>query len=280
MLRFQKQLLKDERGQVLPLVLCLLAIGGLTIAVNLNYATTTLKGNGIVAEDVRGDYAASAGVEQTLWSLETGNSTANATPENINQMAVTIQTASSGPYTLYLDTLVTPGGNSGYIHVSSSMVPAGGTTDNYTITVTTDPNGYNQKKLSEIGALLPPGYTYVANSAAGFPANVSTNNPTTGYEATGCQWLKWPLGGYSITKGATYTQKFRITGAGSTAASYAWVIGQSSDIGTVGQITGTLATITATAKRQQDGKTAAKVVANAIVGGGGTYVFSWKISKQ
>ena len=53
MVRLLKQLLSSEKGQALAIVLGLLAIGGLTIAVSLNYATTSLKGSGIVEENMK-----------------------------------------------------------------------------------------------------------------------------------------------------------------------------------------------------------------------------------
>ncbi len=96
MRQFFKRLLGDEKGQALAIVLGLLAIGGLTIAVSVNYATTSLIGSRIVGEDMRGVYAATAGMEHAFWSLREGGLAANATPENINQMAVSIEAEEEG----------------------------------------------------------------------------------------------------------------------------------------------------------------------------------------
>ena len=288
MLRFLKQLFRDEKGQALPIVLALLAIGSLTIAVNLNYATTSLKGSGIVDEDMRGVYAAAAGVEQVLWSLNKGLSPPTATSDNINQMAISMETITGTELlTLLLDDLTT-GVHGAWVTVSNNITFVGGTTYQYTIIVSTG-GQYNNKKLTEFGALLPSGYTYVTNSAAAFHAtNLSTtgdpsiDNPThTGYDTVGSQWVKWYWNskGPSLTKDSTYTEKFQISGTGSTWGSYAWVIGQSGDIGTVGQVTGTLTTITSTARRPQDGKITAKIKVNVIKGSGGVYVFSWQITE-
>ena len=45
-----KQFLSGQKGQALAIVLCLLAIGGLTITVSVNYASTNLKGSRIIEE--------------------------------------------------------------------------------------------------------------------------------------------------------------------------------------------------------------------------------------
>ena len=74
MVRLLQQFLSGEKGQALPIVLGLLAIGGLTIAMSLNYATTSLNGARILGENMNGVYAADAGVEDALWCLENGAS--------------------------------------------------------------------------------------------------------------------------------------------------------------------------------------------------------------
>ncbi len=271
-----------QKGQALPIVLCVLAIGSLTIAASLNYSTTSLKGTRIVKQNLDGIYAAGAGIEHTLWSIENGVTPLTLLPEQINQMAVNIQTVlGEDLITVYINNLREAGEHAGAYHVSSNITPAGGATYNYTITVTTDADAKNNAKFQELGAMLPPGYTYVANSASVNPAgNISSSNPTsTGYDG-GSQWLKWLWGGNgpTIAPNMTYTEKFQITGTGSISGYYAWIIGNSEDIGVVGQITGILTTINATARRPQDGKTTARINAQAIVGSGGVYILSWRIS--
>ena len=63
MIRIFKQLLDSQKGQALPIVLCMLAIGGLTIAGSLSYATTNVNGSRITVEGLQGTYAAEAGIE-------------------------------------------------------------------------------------------------------------------------------------------------------------------------------------------------------------------------
>ncbi|MFC1988393.1 hypothetical protein ACFLVJ_00975 [Chloroflexota bacterium] len=282
MLSHLKKKLAGEKGQALVIVLGLLAIGGLTIAVSVNYATTSLKRDGIIREDMGGVYAAGAGVEYALWSLQEGIPTANETPEDINRMAVGIQTKELGVYTLYLDDLIDrEGSHNNWITVESEIVPVGGTTYDYTISIAREEPASGTIRLVEIGVVLPPGYTYVDDSAALFPANLSLDNPdSSGNTSGGAQWLKWlwnPGQGPGIT--GNHTQGFNIDGTGSTDDAYAWVVAQSQDIGIIGEISGTLYRITSTATRPEDGKTTAKIVVDTIEAAGTIYIFSWQISK-
>ena len=84
MVSFLRQMINGERGQVLSLVLALFALGGMTIAMSLNYATTSLNAERILDEAMKGVYAAEAGVEDTLWSLENGVVPSQHLPENIS----------------------------------------------------------------------------------------------------------------------------------------------------------------------------------------------------
>ena len=73
MFGFCRKMIKGQQGQVLPAVLALLVIGGLTIAPGLNYTATSLNGSRIVSEDISGIYAADAGVAEVIWALENSN---------------------------------------------------------------------------------------------------------------------------------------------------------------------------------------------------------------
>ena len=288
MIRLLKRLRSSQKGQALIIVLALLAIGGLTIAVSLNYATTNLKGSRIVEEKMDGVYAAGAGVEYALWSLQKGlwslpegATTSNATPGNINQMAVSIQAVNQGTFSLYAGELLEEAAVwAGWVSVVGNIVPVDGTTANYTITVTRDEDARGIIRLIEVGAALPAGYVYESGSAALFLENLSSTNPSSnGTTAGGAQWVKWewqPGQGPQIT--SVHTQGFRITGTTSLGGAYAWVQAQSQDIGIVGEISGTRYKITATATRPGDGRTTAKIVATIIIVGGDIEIMSWQIT--
>jgi len=233
---------------------------------------------------MRAVYAASAGVDYNLWALNEGVATANETPENINQMAVSMQTENMGTFTLYLDDLIEPepGVHTDWVSVESNIELVSGTTSNYTISINREEEAVGNIRLIEIGAVLPRDYTYVTDSPSSFPDNLSTDNPddtgTTGYGANWIKWLWNPGKGPLIT--GNHTQGFYIDGTGSTDGAYAWVVAQSNDVGTVGEITGTLYRITSTATRPGDGETTAEIMADVIVMGGTSYIFSWQITSQ
>jgi len=282
MVRLLKQFLSSEKGQALPIVLGVLALGGLTIAATLNYATTSLKGSRIVAEKMEGVYAAGAGVEHALWSLGHGISPPTQLPENINQMAVNMQTEEKGTYTLYLGELIQPGVHFDYLDVDGDMVwDEEAEAYKYTITITWQPgSGEPVIHLMEVGARLPVGCSYQSGSAASFVDNLSTGEPDETVDTLEVYMLNWELGSPrpSVSEdNPVQTQTFYLTGEGSQGGDYTWVVAARDDIGAVGEISGTSYKIRATATRSGDGRTTAKIVADVMIGGGTTHILSWQI---
>ncbi len=282
MVRLLKQFLSSEKGQALPIVLALLAVGGLTIAVSLDYATTSLKGGRILEEHMKGVYAAGAGVERVLWSLGYGISPPTQLPENINQMAVNMQTEEKGTYTLYLGELVQPGVHFDYLDIDGDMVwDEEAEAYKYTITITWQPDsGEPVIHLMEVGARLPVGCGYQSGSAASFVDNLSTGEPDEMVDTLEVCMLNWELGlpRPSVSEdNPVQTQTFYLTGEESQGGDYAWVVAARDDIGAVGEISGTSYKIWATATRSGDGRTTAKIVADVMIGDGTTHILSWQV---
>jgi len=279
-----KRFLSSEKGQTLPIVLVLLAIGGLTIAPSLSYATTSLNSSRILEENMKGVYAADAGVEDALWSLGSGMSPPAQLTENINQMEVTIQTEEKGTYTLYLGELIEPGVHFDYLDIDGDIVwDENAEAYKYVITFTWQPNpGVPVVHLEEVGARLPIGYSYQSGSAAIFAENLSTGEPNETVDTLGAYLLNWELGspypGVSEDE-PVKTQTFYITGTGSLEGDYAWIVASRTDVGAVGEIAGVSYRITATARRPEDGRTTAKIVADVMIGEVTTYIVSWQISR-
>lgn len=276
MVRLWKQFLSSEKGQALPIVLVVLALGGLTIAMSLNYTTASLKGSQILQEKMKGVYAAGAGVEHALWSLGYGISPPTQLPENFNQMEVEIQTEDKGTYTLSQHSdYLTVNGEVAWDEMAQAY--------KYTITVTWKPgSGTPEIKLDEVRARLPIGYSYQSGSAANFVDNLSRDEPDETVDTQGAYLLNWQFESPRpcVTEyEQVRTQTFYITGEGSQVNDYAsWVVASRSDIGTVGETTGTLYKITAIATRPEDGRTTGRIVAKVMIGGGATYINSWQIS--
>jgi len=283
MFRTLKKILKGEAGQAFPVVLALLVIGGLTIVPSLNLTISGAKSSRMLEANIRGNYAAEAGVEDALWSLANGMSPSSQLPENINDMQVNIQTVDKGTYTVYLSEFIEPGEHSDYLGVSGDITwNPGADAYKYTITVTWQPNpGPPTIHLEEVGARIPVGYTYQAGSAADFTENLSNDEPEATLDGQGAYLLNWELGTpapYVSEEQPVQTQIFYITGAGNLDDYYTWVVANRSDVGAVGEITGTAYQITATAICPETGDATARIVAEAMIGGGATYITSWQIS--
>ena len=283
MVRLLKQMISSEKGQALPIVLALLVLGGLTIASGLGYTATSLKSSRLLEENVRGSYAADAGMEYALWLLANDMLPGTDLPDRINQMAVFIQTEDKGTYTLYFGELIQPGEHSDYLDVDGEMVwDAGTQTYNYTITVTWQSgSGYPVIHLEEVGARLPMGYSYVEGSAANFAGNLSTDEPDEILDALGVYLLNWELETPlpMVTENETVqTQIFSVNGTGELEWDYAWTVANRDDIGATGEITGTSYKITTTAKRPENGETTAKIVADVMIEEGTAHILAWQIS--
>ena len=280
MVRLFKQLLSSEKGQALPIVLGVLVIGGLTITASLNYATTNLNSSRIIEEDIKGVYAARAGVEYALWSLGDNGTSPTQLPENINQMAVSMQTVEMGNQTLYLGELIEPGEHSDYLSVDGEII-WDGIAGAYKYIVTVTLQCELTIHLKEVGVRIPVGYSYQSGSAYTFEENLSSDEPVETLDAYGAYLLNWelPPPHPSVSQGnPVQTQTFYITGEGSQEGHYAWVIANREDVGVVGEITGTSYKITATATHPEDGRTTAKIVAYVMVEAGAIHIISWQIS--
>lgn len=265
----------------MPIVLVLLALGGLTIASSLNYIASSLNSKRIIDEDVKGLYAADAGLENTIWSLENALPPPQQLTENINNMQVTIETINKGTYTLYLGELVPPGVHNEYLDIQRQIAwSEQEQAYQYTIIITWQPgSGIPVIHIDQIGARLPPGYCYKPDSAAMFVDNAATWPPEDVLDRVGAHMVNWQFG--SPAPGVSehdpqLTQAFYITGEGDLEGTYAWIVANREDVGAVGEITGGLYTITATASRPQDGKITGKIAADIMIAED-TYITSWQI---
>ncbi len=68
-MKLLKRILKNERGQALPMALILLVLGGFLVVPTLALTTTNLNANRIVHQNALELYAADAGVADALWRL-------------------------------------------------------------------------------------------------------------------------------------------------------------------------------------------------------------------
>ncbi len=268
MTRLWQQIMKSEQGQALPIVLILLVVGGLMVVPSLDYAATSLNAGRIVEENVKGIYAADAGVEHVLWRLKNGSppSSPYYLPEPVvNQMQqVAITTDEIGTYSLYDGELMKIGEHPqnfpGYLAVDREVWNEGGGTYKYIITVTwqvDEQGGPTLIHLEEVGVRLPVGYSYQSDSAD-IEGNLSRENPVDTLDGAGAHMLNWELGPPppEVSEvNPTATQTFYVTGTGGPEGDYAWVDGLQSSVGQLGEVIGTLYLITATATSDSDHST-------------------------
>jgi hypothetical protein len=78
--------LHQEKGQVLPIALAVLALGILVVAPFLSHAGTVLKNSGQYRQLIEENYACEAGVEQAIWAL-----TNNALPGDLTAVGSSLK---------------------------------------------------------------------------------------------------------------------------------------------------------------------------------------------
>jgi len=272
--------LNGERGQVLPLVLAFLAIGSLTIVPSLNYVTSNLNSSRSLNSAMKGTYAADAAIENTLWSLARSIAPP-AQLTGVNNMSVSIQTENKGTYTLYFGELIEPGVHNEYLDIQGQIVwddTVG--LYKYTITVTWLPNeGEPVIHLDSIGARLPLNYSYVEGSAADFGNNLSEDEPEIVLDSLGVEMVNWDFGTPmpSVSEhDPSATQTFYITGTDEQQGEYTWVVANRTDVGAVGEFSGGLYRITSVARRVEDNRLTARIVADVLINTEDTFVLSWQ----
>lgn len=299
-MRLLKEILKRQTGQALPMALILLLFGGFFVVPCLNLLYTSLNAGRMVDQATLGLYAADSGVEDALHQLKySGVPTSPYNlAENVNSMSVEIVTVEEGDYTLYAGEFITLSNCGERIEIQTQIedeAPLGDDIYKYTITVHALEGAQGECgghiNLIELGTLLPVGYTYVGGSAAlyGDADQLSIDDPQEIWHDDSGAWiLKWEWGGAGFQHTGedpnapiTKYQRFRVTGTGTLEGYYSWIEAKRQNIGAVGEISGTLYVVTATAT--QGGETTAIVEAGVLRQGDGTpyniEIASWDVRK-
>ena len=174
------KLIKNENGLVLPLVLMLVGVGGLTIAALLTYVSTGLNVGRAQEERLAELYAADAGIEDGLWRIKNDEVLLDpydyeaeftyTLPVGINEKEVVVTIKRIW----FLDGLESDA-NGKMPH--QELMVAGLIIDEeageYQVGLTYDGSKGNLK-VERVGVWLPLGFNYVANSSSG----ITTENPT------------------------------------------------------------------------------------------------------
>jgi len=118
--RALRKIVGGQKGQVLPIVLILLIIGGLLIVPTLNYASTSLKGYQVTERKAEELYAADSGVEYALIKLSKGETTLANYQLNGKTVSVTITDMGDGSYLITSTATTSSSGSSTTIHTGVS----------------------------------------------------------------------------------------------------------------------------------------------------------------
>ncbi len=276
---------KKEKGAALPLTLICLALGSIAIASSIGYADSMLRSTYFRDERNEAFYAADAGVDDTIWCIKNGVPPRASLPQDLNGYQVTINTFNQGFYTIYAGEFVPISGHVDWMHITEVVVwVPSENAYRYTITMTRDPSCSGNIKLQEVGARIPPGYSYTENSAddPDFPQNLSDDEPAVTLDGQNAEMLKWDFNAPRPTLSEadpTESQSFYFTGTGEFSGYYSWVIAEREDIGTISMIQGDVYIITAQAVSPLDGSVKSTVICDAMLTlSNDIYVIRWRIS--
>jgi len=244
---------KGESGQAIILALIMLALGSMFVIPSVSLAATTVKTGQMVEENMKGVYAADAGIEDALWKLV--NDKPASFPHSyqipdINGMSVSVNI--EGVTTISGEEIEPPGGHSDYLEVINSANYSS-ETGIYSYSMSLTNNGTGNVKIAKIMIVLPPELEYVVGSASG---NITTDDPEViGNPYTGIT-INWEIANPlpTIPEGENSEHNFQLSGPPDIEGveGHGFVEAQRDDVGTVWNNDSTPYTVTAEAKNAAD----------------------------
>jgi hypothetical protein len=266
---------KEEKGIALIIVLCFLAIAGLTVATMLNLSDTGVIAGKVFAEQIRLQYAADAGIENVLWMLhneetpfEPGDYTTEidyTLPEKLNGKEVTVTMQQTWPLDgLESDEYGTTAPDS--LAITGGICDQG--TGKYKVQISYE-NPQEVLPIDKVAVWLPTRFQYTPGSSSG----ITTQNPTITWQRGG-QVLTWsfenvdyvdlpnptPPGGGLVPgeqSPATRMLYFYVTPLGDVAGgSYCWVRTTDTDLYLAWETGSTIVHVTSKATDLDTGKSA------------------------
>ncbi|MFC2013076.1 hypothetical protein ACFLUE_02175 [Chloroflexota bacterium] len=279
MKRLLVRLMRNEKGQALPIVLIMLVLSGLIVAPIVQYIGTSFTSGRNIERDISELYAANAGIEDTLWKLNYDPPDSEELPysselQDVNGLSVDILVEEVT--TLYGFTVGSSGVHADYLDVEGEL-----TYDEYLgvsiYTASVENLMPGTVHFEQMMIKLPPEYEYIMGSADG---DFSSDDPQIQLNPDVGQVLFWELG----------TPRPEVSGAPDIAAEtvhlngpidpegargYVWVRAAETDIGSVGE--GGAYKITAQAK---DGETVVLTLEVGVVDdfiSGELLISNWEI---
>ena len=206
---------RDEKGQVLILVLILLLLGALIITPLLGYMSTGLKTGQVFEKKTDELYAADAGIEDAVWHIRYDYLTGYSPYNYADNLTYGLSEQVNGKDVIATiknvwipKDIATPGEDqaraiieTGKLIVTGSIPPASTT---YQIKITYYKGQADAPlQVETLGVWLPPGFTYVNNSS-NLQNYLSSENVTT--HCSG-QAIIWTFDSYPFVGDNTTTPK-------------------------------------------------------------------------
>lgn len=250
MKKILNELVRNKKGQALPMVLCFMTIGALVIIPLLQHTSTGLNAGRIQAEKIALSYSADSGIEHALWRVNIDDVPLDpydyeteftySLPQDLNGNTVTATIKQVWPLTgLESD-------ENGTTPPGSLLVTSGVVNEQegeYQVQIGYDGSA-GDLPIDRVAVWLPPGFEYIADSSSG----ITTDNPTDA-DWKGGKVLMWdfqppvnfldlalpepPEGGFTpaVEYPATRYLIFNVSPAGEAAgSSYSWVRTTNNDL--------------------------------------------------
>ncbi len=204
-----------ESGQVLLAVLAMMVLGIFMVIPVLNYASTSLKTTKMYEENLKGLYAADAGVEDALWRLNydiPASFPHSYQITDINGMSVdvTIDEVSA----IVGEELGESGSHAEWLEIIRS-VDYNAETGIYSYSMSLTNNGSGNMKILKILIDLPPALDYVVGSTSSNITIPSNDDPTVIGAPDNGITLKWEIPvnqAPDISVGETEEHNFQLSG--------------------------------------------------------------------
>jgi len=166
-----KEINRRQNGQVLIIMLIVLALGGIVLAPTLNHAATSIKHQQLIETDALELYAADSGIDYALYELSNGETAIEDYPLNGKTVSVSITDQGDGSY-LVTSTATSTGGSNTTIRTGVS----GGTSFAFLLdnAITSDGDVTLQPNSSVIGNVTASGNVDGEENVTG---NVTDNVP-------------------------------------------------------------------------------------------------------
>jgi hypothetical protein len=254
-----RNIIRNQSGQALLIVLAMMTLGCLMIVPSLNFAATNIKAANMFEEKMKGLYTAEAGIEDALWLVK--NSPPASLPysydlNDINNMSasVVIEAVSS----IAGVEIGATGVHGGWLKVTQSTQWSEGV---YTYTLQMTNNGEGNMRIEQILVDFQPDLEYVLGSTV---SNITTSDPSViGTPDSGIT-LFWdiPSPYYIIGKNQTEYFSFQLNGLEMPELeSHAMIKATREDVGVVWDSDSLPYAITSQAKNASD-----EVIASIKVG--------------